>query len=88
MTYLSGLKQTRKVDLGDPGSSHSYKKEMANIDIHQTVQTLWRLNTVVLNTVWADHCGDQDVSCKQSICNNNYCSIQYFWLSPKAEFIH
>jgi len=27
LTYLSGLKQTRKVDLGDPGSSHSCKKE-------------------------------------------------------------
>ena len=24
-THLSGLKQTRKVDLGDPGSLHSWK---------------------------------------------------------------
>ena len=30
LTYLSGLKQTRKVDLGDPGSSHCCKKENNN----------------------------------------------------------
>ena len=30
LTYLSGLKQTRKVDLGDPGSSHFCKKENNN----------------------------------------------------------
>ena len=30
LTYLSGLKQTRKVDLGDPDSSHSCKKDMVS----------------------------------------------------------